>query len=126
FAKALDAVMTPEIGLVVARDAPEGRMCTTFDDVLATKPTGAVDKANAAVDGDTVAKFLFTSGSTGMPKAVVNTQRMMCCNQVMIAFALAFLQDEPPVMVDWLPWNHTAGGNHNFGIALYNGGTLYI
>jgi feruloyl-CoA synthase len=78
------------------------------------------------VNGDTVAKFLFTSGSTGMPKAVINTHRMLTCNQVMIAHALAFLQDEPPVMVDWLPWNHTAGGNHNFGITIHNGGTLYI
>ena len=61
-----------------------------------------------------------------MPKAVINTQRMLCSNQAMIATMLAFLQDEPPVMVDWLPWHHTAGGNHNIGLVLYNGGTLYI
>ena len=61
-----------------------------------------------------------------MPKAVINTQRMLCSNQAMIAAMLAFLQDEPPVMVDWLPWHHTAGGNHNIGLVLYHGGSLYI
>ncbi len=75
---------------------------------------------------DTVAKFLFTSGSTGLPKAVINSQRMLCSNQAMIRTMLAFLADEPPVMVDWLPWHHTAGGNHNFGLVLYNGGSLYL
>ncbi|MBL0935906.1 MAG: feruloyl-CoA synthase [Rhizobiaceae bacterium] len=126
FAKALDAVMAPDMELVVARDAPAGRDATSFEDLLHNVPTDAVEVAEAALTGDTVAKFLFTSGSTGMPKAVINTHRMMACNQVMIATALAFLKDKPPVMVDWLPWNHTAGGNHNFGIALHNGGTLYI
>ncbi|MBO6538082.1 MAG: feruloyl-CoA synthase [Rhizobiaceae bacterium] len=124
FAAALAAVMQPGMALVNARNALPG--AASFDTLLATTPTAAIDDANRAVNGDTVAKFLFTSGSTGMPKAVVNTQRMICANQVMIAEALAFLKDKPPVMVDWLPWNHTAGGNHNFGIALYNGGTLYV
>ncbi|MBO6726793.1 MAG: feruloyl-CoA synthase [Rhizobiaceae bacterium] len=124
FEAALAAVMQPGMALVNARNALPGAV--SFDTLLATTPTAAVDDANRAVNGDTVAKFLFTSGSTGMPKAVVNTQRMICANQVMIAEALAFLKDKPPVMVDWLPWNHTAGGNHNFGIALYNGGTLNI
>ena len=77
-----------------------------------------------AVTPDTIAKFLFTSGSTGMPKAVITTQRMLTCNQEMIRTALAFLADGPPVLVDWMPWNHIAGGSHNLGIALYNGGTL--
>lgn len=126
FAKALDAVMEDDIALGIARDPVPGREATTFDEIMATVPGRGVEDANRAVNGDTVAKFLFTSGSTGMPKAVINTHRMLTCNQVMIAHALAFLQDEPPVLVDWLPWNHTAGGNHNFGIAIYNGGTLYI
>ncbi len=126
FEAALKSVMTPDIGLVVARNPAEGFACETFEDMLATRPTDAVEKADAAVEPDAPAKFLFTSGSTGMPKAVINTQRMMTCNQVMIAAAMAFLKDEPPVLVDWLPWNHTAGGNHNFGIALTNGGTLWI
>ncbi|MCO6392915.1 AMP-binding protein [Aliihoeflea aestuarii] len=126
FADALDAVLTDDMELVVGRNAPAGRKTTPFDDLLAVEPDRAVDAAEKTLSGDTVAKFLFTSGSTGMPKAVINTHRMMACNQVMIATALAFLKDKPPVMVDWLPWNHTAGGNHNFGIALHNGGTLYI
>ena len=81
---------------------------------------------HAAVGPDTIAKFLLTSGSTGQPKAVINTQRMLCANQQMLAQALPVVAAPPPVLVDWLPWNHTAGGNHNFGLVLYNGGTLYI
>lgn len=126
FAKALRAVMRPGTDLVVARNPVDGFACVMFDEMSRTSPGAKVDQARAAIDGDTVAKFLFTSGSTGMPKAVINTHRMIACNQVMIGSALAFLGDEPPVLVDWLPWNHTAGGNHNYGIALHYGGTLYI
>lgn len=126
YEKALHAVLKPGIELVTAGEPPSAIPSTDFEDLLSFPAGAEVDAAHAAVTGDTIAKFLFTSGSTGMPKAVINTQRMICCNQVMIADALAFLQDAPPVMVDWLPWNHTAGGNHNFGIALHNGGTLYI
>ena len=85
-----------------------------------------VAAAQARVGPDSIAKFLFTSGSTGMPKAVINTQRMWCSNQVMVREVLAWVQDEPPVMVDWAPWHHTAGGNKDFGMVLFNGGTLYI
>ena len=85
-----------------------------------------LDIENAKVNGDTIAKILFTSGTTGMPKGVINTQRMICANQVMIHQVMQFLQDQPPIMLDWLPWNHTFGGNHNVGIALYNGGSLYL
>src|SRR4051812_33474349 len=86
----------------------------------------AAERAHARVGPDTIAKFLFTSGSTGKPKAVINTQRMWCSNQEMVRQVLSFMQDEPPIMVDWAPWHHTAGGNKDFGMIVYNGGTLYI
>ena len=79
-----------------------------------------------AVTPDTVAKILFTSGSTAEPKGVINTQRMLCSNQQAKAQVWPFLDRQPPVLVDWLPWNHTFGGNHNFNMVLRNGGTLYI
>ena len=91
-----------------------------------TEPTDAVDAAHAKVGPDTIAKILFTSGSTGYPKGVINTQRMLCANQAQIRAGLAFVGDEPPVIVDWLPWNHTFGSNHNFNLVLDNGGSLYI
>jgi feruloyl-CoA synthase len=97
-----------------------------FSELEATSPTTAVEQAHAAVGPDTIAKFLLTSGSTGQPKAVINTQRMLCSNQQMLAQSLPSLRAAPPVLVDWLPWNHTAGSNHNLGIVLYHGGTLYI
>lgn len=88
--------------------------------------TAAVAKASATVTPDTIAKFLFTSGSTGEPKAVINTHRMLCANQQARAQTWPFLAAEPPVIVDWLPWSHTFGANHNFNMVLRNGGTLYI
>ena len=89
-------------------------------------PTPEVQEAHDRVGPDTIAKFLFTSGSTGQPKAVINTQRMWCANQAMIASMFLFFRDEPPVIVDWAPWHHTAAGNHDFGLVLYNGGSYYI
>jgi feruloyl-CoA synthase len=93
---------------------------------LEATPGAAVDAAHAAVGPDSIAKFLLTSGSTGQPKAVINTQRMLCSNQQMITHAIPSLRREPPVLVDWLPWNHTAGANHNLGLVLNHGGSLYI
>jgi feruloyl-CoA synthase len=117
-----------EIWVTSGEDTPalQGRKIRRFDSVLATEPGPEEMEAHGHVGPDTIAKFLFTSGSTKQPKGVVNTQRMICANQQMLRQCFAFLADEPPVLVDWLPWNHTFGGNHNVGIALYNGGTLYI
>jgi feruloyl-CoA synthase len=89
-------------------------------------PEKTVDEAHGRVGPDTIAKFLFTSGSTGEPKAVINTQRMWCSNQEMIRTMFAFFEEEPPTIVDWAPWHHTAAGNHDFGLVLYNGGSYYI
>ena len=126
YQSAIEAAVAPQIEVAVTADPPPGRAITPFAELLATRPTSAVEGAAARVGPDTIAKFLLTSGSTGMPKAVINTERMLCSNQAMIATMLAFLEDEPPVMVDWLPWHHTAGGNHNIGLVLWNGGSLYI
>jgi feruloyl-CoA synthase len=98
---------------------------TSFAELLATPATVDVDDAHAGVNEDTIAKILYTSGSTGRPKGVINTQRMLCANQAMIRAVMPLLETAP-ILCDWLPWNHTFGGNHNFGIVLYNGGTLYI
>ena len=103
-----------------------GDSVTPFGDLLATAPGAEQRDAEARVGPDTVAKILFTSGSTGVPKGVLNTHRMLCSNQQMIAQCWPFLAEEPPVLVDWLPWNHTFGANHNFNLVLRHGGTLYI
>jgi len=109
YARAIEAAVRPEIEIVVTRNPIPGRRTTLFETLPAPTPTGAADAAHAAVTPDTIAKFLFTSGSTGTPKAVINTQRMWCSNQAMILSQLAFFADEPPVIVDWSPWHHTAG-----------------
>ena len=114
YARALRAAVPPDTETIV------GSL-----DVLDAAPDAA-DAAHANVTPDTIAKFLFTSGSTGMPKGVINTQRMWCSNQAMIASALEFFTQEPPVIVDWAPWHHTAGGNHDVGLVIHHGGTMYI
>ena len=126
FERALTDALPAGCELVVSSSAPASLPSTPLSALLATPATAAVDDAHARVNGDTIAKILFTSGSTGRPKGVINTQRMFCSNQQMLREVFLFLQDAPPVLCDWLPWNHTAGSNHNFGIVLYNGGTLYI
>src|SRR5256884_911416 len=126
YARAIDAVVPSQVEAVVTRNPIADRATTSFETLLAPRATGAAEPAHASVGPDTIANFLFTSGSTGTPKAVINSQRMWCANQAMILSQLAFFADEPPVIVVWAPWHHTAGGNHNFGFVLYNGGTLYI
>jgi feruloyl-CoA synthase len=126
FAGVLGAVDFAGTEIVIGANPPAGAKSTPFDSLLNQAAGGEVDRAFAAVGPDTVAKFLFTSGSTGEPKGVVNTQRMLCSNQQAIAQVWPFLAETPPVIVDWLPWNHTFGANHNFNMVLANGGTLYI
>ena len=111
---------------LVAAGDPAGLRATPFSVFETRTATEAVDRAHAAVGPDTIAKFLFTSGSTGTPKGVINTQRMLCSNQQMVRSMLPFVLDDPPVLCDWLPWNHTFAGNHDFGLVLYNGGSYYI
>jgi feruloyl-CoA synthase len=97
-----------------------------FAQLLATPETPAVAEAFARITPDTHAKYLLTSGSTGTPKVVINTHRMLCANQQMLVQTLPFLAREKPVLLDWLPWSHTFGSNHNMNMALRHGGTLYI
>ena len=105
----------------------KGTGATAFADLVATPANEAeVDAALAAVGPDSLAKVLFTSGSTAMPKGVLNTHRMLVANQQSLAQIWPFTEETPPVLVDWLPWNHTFGGNHDFNLVLKRGGTLYI
>lgn len=126
YAAAIAAAVPPATEVVVAQSPVPDRATRVLDELEATLPTDAVERAHAAVGPDTIAKILFTSGSTGQPKGVITTQRMLCSNQQMLAQALPYLAEVPPVLVDWLPWHHTAGGNHNVGLVLYHGGTLYV
>ena len=126
FVRAIEAAVPRGVEIAVTVHPHPERPATLFADLLATKPAAAVDAAHARVGPDTIAKILFTSGSTGYPKGVINTQGMLCANQAQIRAGLAFIGDEPPVIVDWLPWNHTFGSNHNFNMVLDNGGSLYI
>jgi feruloyl-CoA synthase len=119
------AATVPDGVEIVAAHGDAGRPSTPLASLLATAPS-TVDAANAASGPDTIAKFLFTSGSTKLPKAVTTTQRMLCANQQMLLQSFPAFGDKPPVLLDWLPWSHTFGGSHNLGIALYNGGSYYI
>lgn len=120
FAGALAAL---EIPALVSVSVPEG--ARAFTDLLRGDSTD-IATANATITPDTVAKYLMTSGSTSLPKAVITTQRMMTTNQAQILDAMPFLRHRPPRIVDWLPWNHVFGGSHNFNLMLANGGALYI
>ena len=113
------AKFAPALAAVEAQSASVAEM-------LETNPGSILEREYAKVRGETIAKILFTSGSTGMPKGVINTHSMLCANQQQLAQCWPFVEDRPPVVVDWLPWNHTFGGNHNFNLILRNGGTLYI
>ena len=126
FARAITAALPRSVEVAVTLNPPADRATTSFAALLQTSPTATVEAAHARVKPDQAAKILFTSGSTGRPKGVENTHRMLCANQAMIRAAIPFVGEEPPILVDWLPWNHTFGSNHNFGLVLDNGGSLYI
>jgi len=130
FAPALHAIAGLHDAQIVAGDAAESTEdvgpVIPFARLLERTDPSRVSLALAAVGPQTVAKILFTSGSTGAPKGVINTHRMLCSNQQAMAQVWPFLEKTPPVIVDWLPWSHTFGGNHNFFLVLRNGGTLYI
>ena len=121
-------------GLVYAADAGKfapalaavDAKSTPVAELLETNPGSTLEREFLKVGPDSVAKILFTSGSTGTPKGVINTQRMLCANQQQALQAWPFVEDKPPVLVEWLPWNHTFGGNHNFNLVLRHGGTLYV
>ena len=126
FEPALAATLPQGVEVVLGNASAATRKAGSYAQLAATLPTAEVERAHAAIGPDSISKFLLTSGSTGMPKAVIHTQRMLTSNLQMIVECLPFLSEEPPVLVDWLPWNHTFGGNHNYGLVLYNGGSLYI
>lgn len=125
YSRAIEAIWNETVDVVVTTNLPSVP-ARLFDELLSGTLTPEVETAHERIEPDSTAKILFTSGSTSHPKGVINTHRMICSNQQMIAQVFPFLEDEPPTLVDWLPWNHTFGGNHNVGIAIYNGGTLYI
>ncbi len=130
--KAIFELVKP--GLVYAADLQKfgpaleavGAKSVSVSELLETNPGSTQERDFLKVTSNSIAKILFTSGSTGMPKGVINTHAMLCANQQMLAQAWPFVEDRAPVIVDWLPWNHTFGGNHNFNLVLRNGGTLYI
>jgi feruloyl-CoA synthase len=126
YGRAIEATIPATIEIVVSRDPPRDRRTSLLSALLSTPVDAAVDAAHDRIAPDTIAKILFTSGSTGLPKGVINTQRMLCANQEQLRTHFAYFRDEPPIILDWSPWNHTAGGNHNFNMVLYNGGTFYI
>jgi feruloyl-CoA synthase len=126
FEAALQTLRESDAEVVTVTAAPGLARQTAFRELLAVAPTSEVDAAHRALAPSTVAKILFTSGSTGAPKGVVTTHGMLAVNQEQLRTAVPCVIDPPPVLCDWLPWNHTFGGSHNFGLALYNGGTLYV
>jgi feruloyl-CoA synthase len=126
YGAALTAAVGADVEVTTPGRPAADRATTAFADLLATEPTEAVERAHATIRPDSLIKIMFTSGSTGAPKGVINTHRMLCSNQQQILQTLHGVAEEPLVLVDWLPWHHTFGANHNFNMALYNGGTFHI
>jgi feruloyl-CoA synthase len=127
YAGALAALDLEGVLLIHVDKAPPQTQSLPWSELVATKTTDAVARSIQAIEPKTVGKFLFTSGSTGSPKAVINTQEMMCANIAMGQMARVRKPTDPvAVMLDWLPWNHTMGGNATFQGNLAEGGTTYI
>lgn len=126
FAAALSNLDLAGVEVLVGQGESVAFPTTPFSELLETPVTGEVYRALAQLGAESVAKILYTSGSTGQPKGVLNTHGMLCANQQMLSQIWPFTAQTPPVLVDWLPWNHTFGGNHNFNLVLNQGGTLYI
>ena len=126
FRPALEALGLAGTELVCSSVLPTGVAGTRFSELLATVHTPQVRRRAESVSPHHIAKILFTSGSTALPKGVVNTYGMLSANQQMLRQCWRFLEHMPPVLLDWLPWNHTFGGNHNFNMVLRNGGTLFV
>ncbi|MBC7993710.1 MAG: feruloyl-CoA synthase [Rhizobacter sp.] len=126
YGPALAGIDLGEAPVVFSQGAEAVAGATPFSSMLATPEGPGVIEAYLAIRPDDHAKYLLTSGSTGQPKVVINTHRMLCANQQQMAQTWRFLADEKPVILDWLPWSHTFGGNHNLNLVLRNGGTLYI
>lgn len=122
FTRAIEIVF-PNLPIITRHGADND---LSWEALLATPVTDTVASENAATGPDTIAKFLFTSGTTGSPKAVIQTQGMICSNMAMVADCYQYLRNEPPILLDWAPWNHVASGNKVFNMAIYNGGTFYI
>jgi feruloyl-CoA synthase len=125
FERALTEIVHPSVEIVGDLAQVAGRRVTGLSE-LEAEPGAALLGAHARTGHDSIVKFSLTSGTTGHPKAVITTERMLCSNARMLHEAMPFLLDEPPVILDWLPWNHTFGGSHNLGLVLSNGGSLYI
>ncbi|MBV8439252.1 MAG: feruloyl-CoA synthase [Hyphomicrobiales bacterium] len=126
FARAIDAALPKDVEVIARANPPSTRPSSLLDAMLAKSAGPEVDDAQAKVGPDTIAKLLFTSGSTGAPKGVINTHRMMTSNQAMLRGLNPSYGAEPPVLIDWLPWSHTFGGNNNFNLVLANGGSYYV
>jgi feruloyl-CoA synthase len=126
FERGLQALAGYRAEVVAGQNPAPGVPTTAFEQLLERAPNDDVTRAFHAITPDTIAKILFTSGSTGAPKGVINTQRMMCSNQQALRQLWPFLEREPPVMLEWLPWHHTFAGNVTFNLTLFNGGTMYL
>lgn len=126
FLKHLEACGQINKPIITTTGTVDNKSCIHFDELIHTKATDEVELIHQNINADSIVKFLFTSGSTGDPKVVPTTHRMLCSNQQMLQQSLCLNDNKPPVLVDWLSWHHTFGGSHNIGIAVYNAGTIYI